>query len=85
MASQKRGAPRGSPRRDETPAERADRNLAGLAVLALALTGAVLLISDILFQGTMTVFYTSVTGIILVTLWALLPLYRRRDLSEAER
>jgi len=59
--------------------------LAGLAVLALSLIGAVLLISDILFKGTMTIVSTAVTGIVLATLWALLPLYRRRDLSAEER
>jgi hypothetical protein len=59
--------------------------LAGLAVLALSLTGAVLLISDILFQGTPTIIYTVVTALTLATLWGLLPLYRRRGLSAAER
>jgi hypothetical protein len=59
--------------------------LAGLAVLALSLTGAVLLISDILFKATPTVVFTAATALILVTLWALLPLYRRRGLSATER
>jgi Family of unknown function (DUF6328) len=59
--------------------------LAGLAVLALSLTGAVLLIADILFKGTMTVVFTAVTGIVLATLWGLLPIYRRRELTTEER
>ncbi len=59
--------------------------LAGLAVLALSLTGAVLLISDVLFKGTMTIVSTAATGIVLATLWGLLPLYRRRDLTAEER
>jgi Family of unknown function (DUF6328) len=59
--------------------------LAGLAVLALSLTGAVLLISDILFKTPLTIVFTAITAFILVALWGLLPLYRRRDLTAAER
>jgi hypothetical protein len=59
--------------------------LAGLAVLALALTGAVLLIADILFKGTPTIIFTALIGVILLALWGLLPLYRRRELSAEER
>ena len=59
--------------------------LAGLAVLALSLTGAVLLISDILFKTAPTIVFTGITGLVLVTLWGLLPLLRRRGLSAAER
>jgi hypothetical protein len=59
--------------------------LAGLGVLAISLTAAVLLISDLLFKSTMTIVSTTVTGIVLLTLWGLLPLYRRRGLSAAER
>jgi Family of unknown function (DUF6328) len=60
-------------------------SLAGLAVLAISLTGAVLLISDILFKGTPTVVFTALTGIVLATLWGVLPLNRRRELTEEER
>src|SRR5215207_5143403 len=52
--------------------------LAGLAVLALSLTGAVLLISDILFKTAPTIVFTAITGLILVTLWGVVPLLRRR-------
>jgi hypothetical protein len=59
--------------------------LAGLAVLAISLTAAVLLISDLLFKSTMTIVSTTATGLVLVALWGLLPLYRRHGLSPQER
>jgi high-affinity Fe2+/Pb2+ permease len=59
--------------------------LAGLAVLAIALTGAVLLISDLIFKTTLTIVFTVGAGATFVILWAVLPLYRRAALSEAER
>lgn len=59
--------------------------LAGLAVLGLALTGAVLLISDLLFKSTPTIVFTALTALTFATLWAILPLYRRRELTEEER
>jgi uncharacterized protein DUF6328 len=59
--------------------------LAGLAGLAVALTGAVLLISDILFKTPATVVFTLVTGLSFGVLWGILPLYRRAQLSEEER
>lgn len=59
--------------------------LVGLAVLAVALTGAVLLISDILFKTTATVVFTVASGFTFAALWGILPLYRRADLSDEER
>jgi Family of unknown function (DUF6328) len=59
--------------------------LAGLAVLAVALTGAVLLVSDILFKTTATVVFTVASGFMFIALWWILPLYRRAQLSEEER
>jgi len=59
--------------------------LAGLAVLAIALTGAVLLISDILFKTTATVVFTVASGATFAALWGILPLVRRANLSEEER
>ena len=59
--------------------------LAGLAVLAVALTGAVLLISDILFKTPATVVFTVASGLTFVVLWGILPLYRRAQLSVEER
>lgn len=59
--------------------------LAGLAVLAVSLTGAVLLISDILFKSPATIAFTAASGLTFAVLWGVLPLYRRTQLSEAER
>jgi hypothetical protein len=59
--------------------------LAGLAVLAIALTGAVLLIADLIFKATLTIVFTAAAGLAFAVLWAVLPLIRRAELSEAER
>jgi Family of unknown function (DUF6328) len=59
--------------------------LGGLGVLAIALTGAVLLISDLLFKTTPTVIFTVAAGLTFATLWGILPLLRRTELSEEER
>ena len=59
--------------------------IAGLGVLAVAMTGAVLLISDILFHTATTIAATAATGILFLLLWAALPLYRRAELTEEER
>jgi hypothetical protein len=59
--------------------------IAGLGVLALSITGAVLLISDYLFNGWRVTFFTAVIGLIFLGLWALLPLYRRTQLKASER
>jgi hypothetical protein len=57
----------------------------GLFVLALSITGAVLLIADYLFDGWRVTLFTAFVGGTLLALWALLPLYRRSQLSQAER
>lgn len=59
--------------------------IAGLAVLSISLTGAVLLISDLLFKFPGPIVFTAAIGITLVVLWGVLPLYRRAGLSQAER
>ena len=59
--------------------------IAGLVLLAAAITGAVLLIADMLFDGLEIAFYTLVVGLAFLLLWALLPLYRRSKLSGDER
>jgi hypothetical protein len=59
--------------------------IAGLGVLAISITGAVLLIADFLFNGAKTAIFTAVIGATFVGLWALLPLYRRAQLEEGER
>ncbi len=59
--------------------------IAGLMVLAVAITGAVLLIADFLFQGAQAVIFTVVAGLFFVVLWVVLPLLRRAELAESER
>jgi hypothetical protein len=59
--------------------------IAGLGVLAIAITGAVLLIADFLFQGAQAAIFTAVTGLFFLVLWVVLPLLRRAQLSESER
>jgi hypothetical protein len=52
--------------------------LAGFAFLALAMTGAVLLITRYLFSVTTTLIVVSLVFVMFATLWGLLPLGRRR-------
>ena len=56
--------------------------IAGLAFLALAMTGAIVLITDVLFGAVATI----VTGVLALTMfvvfWAALPLQRRGRLKE---
>lgn len=52
--------------------------IAGLASLALAVIGAITLITDFLYGSTMTVIAASATAIAFVLLWALVPLMARR-------
>ena len=60
-------------------------SIAGLGVLALSITGAVLLIADLLYDGAETILFTTLVGGVLLLLWAILPLYRRAQLEEDER
>ena len=59
--------------------------IAGLTFLALAMTGAIVLITDVLFGGLMT----AITGVAAITmfatLWYVLPLRHRFSLRERER
>ena len=59
--------------------------IVGLLVLGISITGAVLLIADLLFNGWRTTLFTALVGGTLLVLWALLPLYRRMQLEEHER
>jgi Family of unknown function (DUF6328) len=59
--------------------------IAGLAVLSLSLTGAILLISDILFKSPAPLIFTVLTGLIFALLWAVLPLIRRARLTEEQQ
>lgn len=60
-------------------------SIAGLFVLGLSITAAVLLIADMLFNGWRVTLFTAVVGLIFLGLWALLPLYRRSQLEPTER
>jgi len=59
--------------------------IAGLAFLALAMTGAIVLITDVLFGGAVTV----ITGVgaagAFAVLWYVVPLRRRLSLAGSER
>jgi hypothetical protein len=59
--------------------------IAGLAVLALSITGAVLLIADLLFNGPRVAIFTAVIAGTLLVLWAVLPLIRRGQLYAEDR
>jgi Family of unknown function (DUF6328) len=51
--------------------------IAGLAFLALALTGSVLLITDVLFDGARVWIYTGLLALCIAGLWFVRPLSRR--------
>jgi Family of unknown function (DUF6328) len=55
--------------------------IAGLGFLALAMTGAIMLITDVLFGGAATVAFTAGAALMFVVLWWLLPLRRRISLT----
>ena len=52
--------------------------IAGLAVLALTITGVMLLISHVIFSPAAAVVATSLSGAVFLLLWAVLPLWERR-------
>jgi Family of unknown function (DUF6328) len=54
--------------------------IAGLAFLALAMTGAIMLITDVLFGGVATVVFSLAAATMFAVLWGLLPLRRRLSL-----
>jgi Family of unknown function (DUF6328) len=58
--------------------------IAGLAFLALAMTGAVMLISDVLFGAVATAVFSAAALTMFVALWFLLPLRQRLRLSRGE-
>lgn len=59
--------------------------IAGLGFLALAMTGAVMLITDVLFGTLATVVTTTATATMFAVLWYLLPLERRLSSKAPER
>jgi hypothetical protein len=52
--------------------------IAGLGFLALAMTGAIMLITDVLFGAAATAVTTSAAAAMFIVLWGVLPLRRRR-------
>ena len=52
--------------------------IAGLMFLALAIVGAVVLITDFLFGGAVVWIYSGLLALLLVLLWFALPLFRAR-------
>ena len=59
--------------------------IVGLVFLALAMTGVVLLVTDFIFGPVATAIATTVTALTFALLWYVLPLRRRRKLSQASR
>jgi Family of unknown function (DUF6328) len=59
--------------------------IAGLGFLALAMTGAITLITDVLFGGVATVVFSLAAAAMFVVLWGVLPLRRRLSLARASR
>lgn len=58
--------------------------IAGLSFLALAMTGAIMLITDVLFGALATVVFSAAALAMFVLLWGLLPLRRRISLAKQE-
>jgi uncharacterized protein DUF6328 len=59
--------------------------IVGLGFLALAMTGAIMLITDVLFGGLTTVVTSIATLLTFVTFWYALPLRRRLSLTSNAR
>lgn len=58
--------------------------IGGLAFLALAMTGAIVLITDVLFGTAATVVFGVAALMMFVALWALLPFRRRVTVAEED-
>ena len=51
--------------------------IAGLACLAAAMTGAVMLITDLLFKETMVTWVTAILAALFIVMWFVMPFLRR--------
>jgi cation transport ATPase len=51
--------------------------VAGLVFLAIAMNGAVLLVTDVLFDGAVVVITVAITGVLYIGLWFVLGIIRR--------
>jgi Family of unknown function (DUF6328) len=58
--------------------------IAGLAFLALAMTGAIMLITDVLFGALATAVFSAAAAAMFIALWGVLPLRRRLSLAREE-
>jgi hypothetical protein len=58
--------------------------IAGLAFLALAMTGAIVLITDVLFGAVATIAFGAAALAMFVVFWGLLPLWRRLSLTRLQ-
>jgi len=56
--------------------------IAGLLALALSLTGAILLVADIMFHSPAPALFTAGVGLILAVAWIVMPVVRRVRLQE---
>lgn len=59
--------------------------IAGLGFLALAMTGAIMLITDVLFGSPATVIFSTGAALLFVVLWGVLPLRQRFRLIREQR
>jgi hypothetical protein len=59
--------------------------VAGLFVLSLSLSGAILLVADIMFHSPAPALFTAGIGLVLATLWIVVPVIRRRRLEEDDQ
>jgi uncharacterized protein DUF6328 len=59
--------------------------ITGLGFLALAMTGAIMLITDVMFGTVATVITATVTLLVFAVFWYLLPLRRRLSLAGREQ
>ena len=59
--------------------------IAGLSCLALAMTGAIMLITDVLFGSVATAVTSAATLLMFAIFWYALPLRRRLSLTKSER
>lgn len=59
-------------------------SIIGLVFLALAMTGAIMLITDYLFGSTATILMTAATVVVFGVFWFALPLQRRFSLSAGQ-
>jgi hypothetical protein len=59
--------------------------IAGLLVLLVSLTGAVLLVADIMFHSPAPALFTAAIALVLIVSWVVMPVLRRVRLREEEQ